>query len=99
MRIIPAEVVEIAMAGPNELHLNPGIFVSVGSHRHHHVDVDALAIHVADAGIGIVVRAAWRRKDCAHEMLELTSGALARPRLAEHPQRGVAAPATPPFEP
>src|SRR5438034_5619784 len=82
--ILTAEVVEVTIIGPNELELDPWVLVAIGSGRNHHVDVDALFVHVADPGIRIPIRAPRGGKSAAHEMLKLPLGALPRTGLAEY---------------
>src|SRR4051812_19550576 len=82
MGILAAEVGEVAVVGLEELQLDLWILVRDDA-RHHQVDVDTLAVHVADACVGVPVGAARRREHLPHEVLELALCTLARTGLAE----------------
>jgi len=93
VRVLAAEVVEIAVLGAHELDVDGRLLVPARSASiDQELDVDALRIHVADASIGIPVVALRMRILTPHELAGGHAGGGARLCLTEH-ARHVGAPA------
>ena len=96
--VAAAEVVGEAMVGLDEPHGDVHV-VGVGRESgEHDLGVHPLLVHVPDAGLHVIVGAAWGGEPGAHELLEVGLGVLPGAGFAQDPELSPA-PAAGPLEP